>query len=104
MNLNPMTSVVIADRIARLHREADQERLAALARSASNGGRSRRADRRTRYVGGVRMWFSDAVLAVARAVRADWQEDCPDEALVEPPYSPTVSWAWIRDRPNLPCP
>ena len=104
MNVNPMISIVVADRIARLRHEADQERLAALARSASNRGRGGRGDRRTRNVGVVRGWISGAARAVATAVRAVRRGDCPDETPVEPTYSAAGRWAWTADRPSSPCP
>jgi hypothetical protein len=101
---NPVIGILIADRMAQLQHEADQERLAALARSTSNRGRSRQGDRRTSYVGVARLWLSDALRAVARAVRADGQADCPDETPPELTYSGPGRWVWISDRPNAPCP
>jgi hypothetical protein len=104
MNGNPMISIAVADRLAQLRREADQERLGALGRSASNRGRSGRGDRRTRYVAGVRVWLSGAVRAVATAVRADRQGDCPDEAAVGRTSSAASRWNWTPDRSSSPCP
>jgi hypothetical protein len=75
MNVNPLISIVVADRLARLRLEADQDRLAALARSAPDRGRSGRGPRRTRYARGVRLWLSGAIRALAAAVHANREGD-----------------------------
>ena len=75
MNVNPMISTVVADRLARLRHEALQDRLAALARSSPDRGRSGRGPRRIRYAGGVRLWLSGAIRALATAVRASREGD-----------------------------
>jgi hypothetical protein len=102
MNVNPIISILVADRHAQLRNEADQERLAALARSASNRGRFGAGERRAGYAGVVRLWLSGGARVVARMVGPDRQEDCPDEA-PEPTYPANGRWAWTPDRPNSPC-
>jgi hypothetical protein len=104
MNVNPVISILVADRLARLRDEADEERLAVLARSASNRRRSRQEARRTRYARVGRLWLRGAVRVAARAVGADRQADCPEEAPSGPSYPPGLRWAWTPDRPNSPCP
>ena len=103
MNVNPVIGILIADRIAQLRREADQERLAAIARTASNRGRSRQEGRRPRYVGAVRLRLSNAIGAVARVVGPDGAVDCPDETPGEPTDS-APRWTWTPGRPSSPCP
>jgi hypothetical protein len=103
MNVNPVISILVADRIAQLRHEADEERLAAMARTASNRDGSRQEGRRPRYVGAVRLWLSNALGAIARVVRPDRAVDCPDETPVEPTYS-APRWAWTPGRPTSPCP
>jgi hypothetical protein len=104
MTYNPMIRTVINDRIAGLRRDADRERLAAVVRSTSNPGRSGRGYRRIFHLGALRLGLSGAIRAASAAVRADPDADCPDEALVEPAYTPAGRWSWTPERPNSPCP
>jgi hypothetical protein len=103
MTYNPMIRTVIDDRIAGLRHDADQERLAAIVRSASSPGRSGRGDRRILLLGALRVRLGGAMRAASAAIRADPDADCPDEALVEPAHTSAVRWSWRPERPNSPC-
>ena len=101
MTYNPITRTVIDARIAGLRHEADQERLAAIARSTSSHGRSGGGDRRILLLGALRVRLGSAIRAAA--VRVDPDADCPDGAVVEPAFTPAGRWSWRSERPNSPC-
>lgn len=88
MTHDPMIRTVIDARIAGLRHEADQERLAAIARSTLSPGRSAGGDRRSLHLGALRVRLGSAIRAASKAVRVDPDADCPDGALVEPGFTP----------------